>query len=218
VRCNSDSLQDCVVAHLAPEFNMTCETAGRQWSHGKCPACRSMSLSLAIKAGRSLLWTCHRKPTPAFPLPPCSYKAILAGAAAIAPLCVSLTAKSRKTITPDDLVPLLELSDCALRLRVACMAWQMTPKEAAAKLGMSRATYYRAVSDVRQNRRSARVSDLRHQVIGCTTPTSLISETEMQVREVENDKRDELTETGTLVSPRGGHARAPGARGARTGT
>ena len=156
MRCDADCLQDCVVAHLAPAFVLTCEKPGVQWSHGRCPACKAWALSLGIKGGRSLLWTCHRKPTEASPTPACEYGDILAAAVKKCPQCLTLPRKAKaSTITLDELAALLTLGDPALRLRVASIAWQMTPKQAAEKLGMSRATYYRAVSDVRQNRRSA---------------------------------------------------------------
>lgn len=156
MRCGEETLQDCVVAHIAPVFPLACETPGRQWSHGRCPSCRHPdSLSLGIKDGRSLLWTCHRTPTGAHPEPPCTYEAILTAAASKRPDCISTTRRPRRTVDVEELAELLDLDDRAMRLRLACLAWQVTPREAAKKLGMSRATYYRAVSDVRRNRRSA---------------------------------------------------------------
>ena len=159
MRCGEGHLEDCVTKHLAPAFSLTCKTAGLQWSRGHCPACHGRNcLSLAIKS-RSLFWNCHRKPTSAHPEPACEYPAILAAAAAACPQCLTRPkARQPATVSVAGLAPLLDLDDCAMRLRLACIVWDMAPREAAANLGMSRRTYYRAVSGVpnmARKRRSA---------------------------------------------------------------
>ena len=151
MKCGAASLEDCVTAHIAPALDRHCKQQGRQWHKGKCPVCGARSLSLAIKDGRSLLWTCHRLPTGAHPEDACEYAAILSGAATVPSLrqCIGGPRKAKPgSVSLEDLAPLLELGDAALRLRLACIVWQVPPKDAASRLGMSRRTYYRAVSGV----------------------------------------------------------------------
>ena len=148
--------EDCAADHIAPALGLRCTTAGKQWS-GPCPVCHGpRCFSLAVKEGR-LAWYCHMEPA-------CAGDEIRDALAKLVPACVSpsrptdLSARRADKIARSQLEPLLELDDCALRLRLACIIWQIPPKEAAAKLGMSRRTYYRAVSGVpnlARNRRSA---------------------------------------------------------------
>ena len=147
--------EDCAVDHFAPTFGLRCTVPREQWS-GPCPVHGGRCLSLAVKEGR-LVWHCHHKPA-------CTYEELRAELYKRLPGCVppsrptDLSARRADKIARSDLEPLLELDDCARLLRLACIVWQLPPKEAAAKLGMSRRTYYRAVSGVpnlARNRRSA---------------------------------------------------------------
>ena len=161
--CGYD-LESCAAVHRAQKLGLrpTKTLPGRngiprpvQWDGGRCLTCgRAGKLSQAIKGGR-IDYYCHacQDKTAAW------QAQIRAEIAVILPDCIAPARKPKAvTFTPDDLAGLLDLSDAALRLRVACIAWQMTPKQAAHKLGMSRRTYYRAVTavpDMARNRRSA---------------------------------------------------------------
>ena len=152
--------EDCAAVHIAPALGLL-PTAENQWS-GPCPVCRGpRRFSLAVKKdGRKdgrLVWCCHREPA-------CAASDIRDALAALVPACISpsrptdLSARRADKIARSDLEPLLELDDCARLLRLACIVWRLPPKEAKEKLGMSRSTYYRAVSGVPnlgRNRRSA---------------------------------------------------------------
>jgi hypothetical protein len=120
-----------------------------QWSHGTCPLCsRADKLSASIK-GKSIEYCCH--------VCKASPKALRDAVALLLPGHVGPTRPPKAaTFTRGDFEDLLGLSDAAIRLRVACIAWQMTPKQAADKLGMSRRTYYRAVTAVPDMARSRR--------------------------------------------------------------
>ncbi len=148
--------QDCAADHLAPATGARCTRAGRTWT-GQCPACDGDGcLTLTVK-GRKVLWHCNRRPTAARPA--CTQGAVQDALAAIAPGCIPPVSQPRGAdkISRDELTGLLSLDDAALRLRVACLAWKLPAREAADKLGMSRRTYYRAVSgvpDMARNRRS----------------------------------------------------------------
>ncbi len=126
-----------------------------QWSHGTCPVCgRADKLSMSIKS-KQFSYYCHA----------CQDRSAIWQAkvraliSATLPDCIAPGRKPKaETFTRDDFEQLLGLSDAAMRLRAACIAWQMTPKQAAAKLGMSRSSYYRVVTeipDLGRNRRSA---------------------------------------------------------------
>lgn len=119
---------------------------GSHW-RARCPLCGKKGAFEISVSGRNVKWNCHTKP-------PCDHDDLRALLADVLPCRKG----ARRTVPRAELEKLLGLSDCALRLRVACLAWNVPPKEAAARLGMSRRTYYRAISavpDVARNRRSA---------------------------------------------------------------
>lgn len=151
MHCGRDAAE-CVVQHWCEiaELHLRCTRAGQQWD-GWCPVHGKPGLSLTVK-GKGLLWKCHCGD-------PCPQDVLTAALRELLPDCVSGRKPSapKGTVARAELEALVGLSGVALELKFHALMWQMTPQEAAAKLGMSRATYYRAVSGVsnlRRNRRS----------------------------------------------------------------
>lgn len=151
----SDSLIDCAVIHAARQLDLRCSQENRQWN-GKCPGCGSpRALSLTIKQGRAL-WHCNRKPEG------CSQAELMAALAIRLPgahLCAP-RGKSAIRRQPADILAQAEelvfdtgLSAATLRLRLAMVITGLSPKEAAAKLGYSRSTYYAAMGNLGRGNR-----------------------------------------------------------------
>ncbi|MGO9079032.1 MAG: hypothetical protein ACLQDY_08300 [Streptosporangiaceae bacterium] len=124
------------MTHVAPALGLRCTRPG-QWA-GKCPVCGG-NFTLAVK-GHRLAWCCWRKPAQH------DKDAIRNALAALLPSCFTVgTKRNTNTVARAELEKLLGLSGAALTLRVACLAWDCSPEEAAARLKMAGRTYRRAV-------------------------------------------------------------------------
>jgi hypothetical protein len=144
--------EDCAADHIAPALGLRCTKRAQQWS-GPCPVCGgTRCLSLAVKAGR-LVWCCHREPA-------CSKDAIREALTIAVPSCIPRhprrAAERLRPIRAEEIWRIIDdrgMSHSTMRLRLALLASpHMTAREAAAKLGVSRAVYYRAVADVGRGR------------------------------------------------------------------
>jgi hypothetical protein len=117
-------------------------------------------------------------------------------------------ARPRKTgnVPRSELEKLIGLSGAALRLRVACLAWDLPPKAAAKKLGMPGRTYRRAVTAVAKSGREPQVDTAARngQAIRQQAWPDLAGNRRSETQETH--PRDCLTNGATLVPPEaGGH-------------
>jgi hypothetical protein len=133
---------DCIVQHIAPALGLRA-TSATQWDgRAKCPSCGG-NFRLHLKGSR-IEFCCMRSPrcTPEQIKAAMPERLIQFG-------CIQLAKRSRAdTVARSDLEQLLGLSGAALRLRIACLAWDCSPREAAAKLGMPERTYRLAVTSL----------------------------------------------------------------------
>ena len=145
---------DCAVIHAAPELGLRCSRQNKQWN-GPCPLCHSnRSLSLTIERGRRL-WHCNRKPSKR---PACTQDALMAELAIRLPGCVTGAGKRvqrRPDIRADVEAIVLDTTSSAatLRLRLLMLASDLTAREAGAKLGYSRSTFYAAAANLGRGKR-----------------------------------------------------------------
>lgn len=103
-----------------------------------------------------MLWACHRLPTDARPTPACEYPVILAAAAKMFPQCLMAPAVKRR---PDVRAEVRALamdtgtSAATLRLRLLMLTDEISAREAADVLKMSRSTYYAATANLGRGNR-----------------------------------------------------------------
>jgi hypothetical protein len=151
MRCGEDTLEDCVTAHLAPEYGLrrSGTPSEMQWGQGRCPACGGgHCLSVRIASGRIEVH-CNRKPS-------CPGDTLREKIAERFPQCISMRRpKPRPDIRAEAEAIVLDstLSAATLRLRILMLTSELTAKEAASKLGYSRSTYYAAVGNLGRGKR-----------------------------------------------------------------
>lgn len=151
--------ETCVEVHICPVLDDVRPGKDR-WS-ARCPAHvdhkGSLSISLGTK-GQPIVWNCFARCDPAY-----VRRAMIAKG--ISPLCLpwepprdaererDVLAEVEQIVMDDDANPQ------RIRLLIGMALWDCGKVEAAAKLGISRATMYRAVSPVRQKPRTARENE-----------------------------------------------------------
>lgn len=149
---------ECAIRHLGPKFKLRNSRLNKQWN-GPCPLCQSpKSLSLTIDRGRKL-WHCNRKPKPGKPA--CSQDELIAKLADELPSCITAAKTSTRTKRPrpdirdqvTEIVLDTTTSAATLRLRLLMLSEDLTAREAAAKLGYSRSTFYAAAGNLGRGKR-----------------------------------------------------------------
>ena len=147
--------RECIPDHWLRVRSFRLHRSGDSSPHwrGVCPVCGVDDALEVTDKGKTVAWNCFRNPA-------CDHRAlrVILRGLVICLLPASPRALRAARAPQADFADLLELSDCALRLRMACITWNLTPKEAAARLGMSRRTYYRAVSGVPDPARKPRAA------------------------------------------------------------
>lgn len=145
--------EGCIVAHVVPRLDGR-RSADGQWA-ARCPVHaddhRSLSISIGTR-GQRIVWKCWAKCSPEAVRDAMLRKGINSG-------CIPMRRRKPSEPPPDpDAFAEIEeiiMTDAAnpqrMRLRIGMVLWQCGRNEAAAKLGISRATAYRVVSPVRQN-------------------------------------------------------------------
>lgn len=151
--------EDCVADHLCPKLNARPRPNKRGWV-ADCPACGGKNkLSISTGSLQRVVWECHRGCTAIT-----VKRAMLA--AKVLPACIPWEPPGRDVPAPEpertDQERLAEIEQIILsdsgnpqriRLLIGMTLWDCGRAEAAGKLGISRATAYRAVSPVRQTPR-----------------------------------------------------------------
>ena len=128
-----------MIEHLCLPLKLSKSASG--W-RGPCPLCAAgRVVEVSIKGGR-IVWNNHCR---------CSRDKV---GAALADLAACFPGQPASRVRRKDVVPraeldkLIGLPGAALELRVACLAWDCPPAEAAAKLGMPPRTLRWALSRV----------------------------------------------------------------------
>lgn len=152
VRCDL-SAEDCITDHLCPALDGRCTSSGEQWS-ARCPAHNDRKRSLGITAGsrgQRIIWTCHAECEPAEVRRAMLLKGVSAGCVPWRPPATQGTGQPERTARKEleQLTAWLEelISEPSpgneLRLKIGARIWEENSQAVAAKLGLSRRTYYR---------------------------------------------------------------------------
>lgn len=134
---------ECVRKHWCKALDG--QQVGAHW-RATCPLCWKANFEISI-IGVGIAWNCHTDPE-------CDHGDIRLMLAKVLPCYKG----GGRTVARSELEKLLGLSGAALRLRVACLAWDCAPDVAAQKLGLPSRTARRAKAarpDLAGNRRSA---------------------------------------------------------------
>lgn len=139
-------LAQCIAKHWCPPLNG--DRVGNHW-RATCPVCWKPNFEITLDG--SIRWNCHTKDEDEEYT--CDHADIRYMLARLIPC-----RKGNSRVVPrSELEKLLGLNGAALRLRVACLAWDCSPEVAAQRLKMPERTYRRARTarpDLAKDRRS----------------------------------------------------------------